>query len=88
MEVIMIHRSFPYEPSPEDRLTRAKWARGIGILYGSALLLLVAFIVAHRFVAEPKGSAGAASASATPTASIPPITDHAPGKAGLKIGRN
>lgn len=57
----MIHRSLPYDPTPEHRLTRAKWARGVAIVYGTILLLLVTFIAAHRSPSEP----GAASAVAS-----------------------
>jgi hypothetical protein len=53
----MIHRSPPYEPTPEDRLIRAKWARGVGIIYGTILLLLLTIAVAHRILTEPKGVA-------------------------------
>lgn len=52
----MIHRSLPYNPTPEDRLTRAKWARGVALFYGFALLLLLTFVAAHRIVSEPKGA--------------------------------
>ena len=29
----------PHDPTPEDRLACARWARGVAIVYGSALLL-------------------------------------------------
>jgi hypothetical protein len=48
----MIRRSLPYHLKPEDRLTRAKWARGVVIVYASALLLL-ALIISQRVVTEP-----------------------------------
>jgi len=57
----MIHRSPPYDLTSEDRLTRAKWARGVAIVYGTILLLLVTFIAAHRYLSEP--GAGTAVAS-------------------------
>jgi hypothetical protein len=53
----MIHRSLPYELTPEDRLTRAKWARGVGIIYGTILLLLLTIAMAYRILTEPKGVA-------------------------------
>jgi hypothetical protein len=65
MEDTMIHRSLPYDPTPEDRLTHAKWARGFAIIYGSALLLLVAFLAAQRMFAEPTPTTGVANVSAT-----------------------
>ena len=49
----MTHRRLPYEPTPEDRLTLAKWKRGTTIVYGCALLLLVAWIATPRILAEP-----------------------------------
>jgi hypothetical protein len=49
----MTHRHFPYEASSEDRLTLAKWKRGTGIVYGCALLLLVAYIAIPRILAGP-----------------------------------
>jgi hypothetical protein len=48
----MMYRSLGYDPTPEDRATRAKWARGVGIVYGTILLLLLAFIAAERILAE------------------------------------
>jgi hypothetical protein len=92
MEGTMIHRSLPYDPTPEDRLTRTKWARRVGIFYSCALLLLLAFATTHRMLIEPKGPAGVAAAQvhahvasdpdgALPTASISPI-----GERGSKTG--
>ena len=52
----MIHRSLPYDPTPEDRLTRAKWARGFGIVYGTILLLLLAIVAAQHIRGEPNGA--------------------------------
>jgi len=48
----MIDRSPLHDPTPEDRLTRAKWARGVGIIYGTILLLLLAIAVAQHFRIE------------------------------------
>jgi hypothetical protein len=46
----MIHRSLPYDPTPEDRLTYAKWARGFGIVYGTILLVLLAVVTAQQHI--------------------------------------
>jgi hypothetical protein len=67
----MSYRSFLYNPTPEDRLTQAKWARGVAIFYGTILLLLLAVIVTSRIVSEPSGSYGFASA---PRANLQPST--------------
>ncbi len=57
----MIHRSLSYDLTSEDRVTRAKWARGVAIVYGTILLLLVTFIAAHRSLNEPSGATAVAS---------------------------
>jgi hypothetical protein len=49
----MIDRPLPYDLTPEDRRVRAKWARGVAIVYGAALLVLVAAIAVQRLVAPP-----------------------------------
>ena len=36
-----------HEPTPEDGLTRDKWARTLALVYGAALLGLVVFAAAH-----------------------------------------
>jgi len=56
----MAHRHFPYEASSEDRLTLAKWKRGTAIVYGCALLLLVAYIAIPRILAGPMTATAAA----------------------------
>jgi flagellin-like protein len=61
MVCTMIHRSLSYDPTPEHRLTRAKWARGVSIIYGTILLLLLTFIAAHRSLNEPGGATAVAS---------------------------
>jgi hypothetical protein len=58
----------PYDPTPEDRLTRAKWARSVSIVYGSVVLLLLGFIAAQRMFAEPHRATGIANAPASPIA--------------------
>ena len=60
----MTHRHFPYEASPEDRLTLSKWKRGTAIVYGCALLLLVAYIAIPRIVAGPMTATAAADGPA------------------------
>jgi hypothetical protein len=60
---MMIHRSLPYQPTPEDRLTRAKWERGFGIVYGTILLLLLAIVAAQHIRGE-NGATGIASGPA------------------------
>src|SRR5689334_3199186 len=59
---IMSYRSFPHDPTPEDRLTQAKWARGFAVVSGTILLLLVAVVVTSRIISEPSESSGVASA--------------------------
>jgi len=56
----MTHRHFPYEASSEDRLTLAKWKRGTAIVYGCAVLLLVAYIAIPRILAGPMTATAAA----------------------------
>ena len=60
----MTHRHFPYEPSPEDRLTLAKWKRGVAIVYGCALLLLVAWIAIPQILVGPVTATAAADGPA------------------------
>jgi hypothetical protein len=60
----MIHRHFPYEASSEDRLTLAKWKRGFAIVYGCALLLLVAWIAIPRILVGPMTATAAADGPA------------------------
>jgi len=60
----MTHRHFPYEPSPEDRLTLAKWKRRFAIIYGCALLLLVAWIAIPRILVGPMTATVAADGPA------------------------
>jgi hypothetical protein len=56
MERTMIHRPLSYEPTIEHRLTRAKWARGFGVVYGTILLLLLAIAAAQHFRGEHNGA--------------------------------
>jgi hypothetical protein len=67
----MMLRHLPYDPTPEDRLTHAKWARTVGIVYGSVVLLLLGFIAAQRIFAEPHRATGVANAPASPVAPQP-----------------
>jgi hypothetical protein len=60
----MTHRHFPYEASSEDRLTFAKWKRGTAIVYGCALLLLVAYIAIPRILIGPTTETAAADGAA------------------------
>jgi len=64
MEGTMGHRHFPYEASFEDRLTLAKWKRGTAIVYGCALLLLVAYVAIPRILAGPTITTAAADGPA------------------------
>jgi hypothetical protein len=70
---MMIHRSLPYHPTPEDRLTRAKWERGFGIVYGTILLLLLAIVAAQHI----RGENGATAIASGPAAQ-PVRTDRRP----------
>jgi hypothetical protein len=70
---IMSYRSFLHNPTPEDRVTQAKWARGFAVVYGTILLLLLAVVVTSRIASEPSRSSGTASARSTnvqPTTAI------------------
>jgi hypothetical protein len=69
----MIDHHLPYELTPEDKRVRAKWARGVAIVYGSLLLLLVTLIAAQQFSAEPDTETAVATA---------------PAKAVSRVGRN
>jgi hypothetical protein len=64
---------FHYNLTPEDRRIRAKWARGIAVVYGTALLLLVVAIATQQMLAEPTTETTVATA---------------PVKAASPIGRN
>jgi hypothetical protein len=48
--------------SKEEAAVQAKWMRRLAVVYGVALLLLVAFVAANRMLAAP--SPGLASAAA------------------------
>jgi hypothetical protein len=67
----MIRRSLPYDPTEEHRLTRAKWARGFAIVYGTILLLLLAIVAAQHIRVEHNGAAALANrAGAAPQSSV------------------
>ena len=57
----MIHRSLPYEPTAEHRLTPARWERGVVIVYGTILLLLLTFVAGLRSLSEHSGAGAIAS---------------------------
>ena len=57
----MTHQSLRYHPTPEHRLTHAKWARGFGIVYGTMLLLLLAIATAQHIRGERNGAAALAN---------------------------
>ena len=59
----MIDRFLDHDITLEDRATRARWARRLGVVYACGLLLLVAFVAAMRLAVEPHGASGVASAS-------------------------
>jgi hypothetical protein len=61
----MVARSFIHDLTPEDRLIHSKWARGVFIVYGSAVLLLIGIIVAECILAEPGRDVDATTASIT-----------------------
>jgi hypothetical protein len=56
--------------TPEDRAVRVKWARGVAIVYGTALLLVVGLISAQRMLAAPTAETAIATA---PAKSAPPV---------------
>jgi hypothetical protein len=72
----MIRKPLPYELTPEDRLTRAKWIRGVGIFYGCAALLLSGFMATQSILAEPNGATGIANAPANPIGARQPAADR------------
>ena len=41
------HGKFLYEPTPEDRITGARWAIGVATFYGGIALILVGFVIAQ-----------------------------------------
>jgi hypothetical protein len=66
----MIDRRLSYNLTPEDRAVRAKWARGVAIVYGAALLLIVGLIATQRMLIAPAFESAVATA---PAKSAPPI---------------
>ena len=67
----MLPRSRPDGLTPEDRLTRATWARGVAIFYGGVfLLMLVGFLVARGVPADSPNIARAPASMDGPTGSI------------------
>jgi len=61
MEDTMTHRHLPYHLTAEDRLTCAKWARGVAIVYGSVLLLIIGAIGAQHMSAASTTEAAVAN---------------------------
>ena len=53
----------------EDLAVQAKWMRRLAVVYGVALLLLVAFVAANRMLAAP--TPGVANAGAPHVARAP-----------------
>ena len=53
----MIDSSLSHDPTSEDRLLRAKWVRGIAIVYGSVLLLLLGIAVGSESLSSHKEQA-------------------------------
>jgi len=51
----------PHDTTREDLLIQTKWARRLAVVYGAALLVLVAFVAASRMLAESKAAPGVAS---------------------------
>jgi hypothetical protein len=66
----MIDRRLLRDLTPEDRAVRAKWARGVAIIYGTALLLTVGLIATQRTLVAPKPEIAAATA---PAKRAPPV---------------
>jgi hypothetical protein len=68
----MIPRSLPDDLTPEDRVTRAQWVRGVAVFYGCFfLLLLVGFLVARGVPAiDSSNIARAPTSTDGPTGSI------------------
>jgi hypothetical protein len=77
MEDIIMTGWFPqHDLGKEELAVQAKWARTLAVVYGAALLLLVAFVAASRMVAEP--APGLASATAPHVAHAPAATTRHP----------
>jgi hypothetical protein len=62
----MVERPFIHDPTPEDRLTHAKWARGVAVIYGSVLLLFIGIIIAQCISVESSRNIDVVAASAKP----------------------
>jgi hypothetical protein len=62
----MIDSRLPCDLTPEDRDVRAKWARGVAIVYGTALLLIVGLIETQRMLVAPTFEPAVAAAPAKP----------------------
>lgn len=71
----MIYRHLPYELTSEDRITLANWKRGTAIVYGCALLLLIAWIVVPRTLVEPSTETVVANGPAKVTSHIAGTTN-------------
>lgn len=53
---------FPqHDLSKEEQAVQARWMRRLAVVYGVALLLLVAFVAASRMLAPTPGLASAAA---------------------------
>ena len=61
----MTDRFTTHDATREDLQIQTKWARRLAVVYGAALLLLVAFVAANRMLAESKAEPGVASAPAS-----------------------
>jgi hypothetical protein len=67
----MLPRSRLDDLTPEDRRTRATWARGVAIFYGGIfLLLLVGFLVARGFPTDSPRIARVPASMDAPTGSL------------------
>jgi hypothetical protein len=60
--------------SKEDLAIQAKWMRRLAVVYGAALLLLVAFLAANHMLADQKSTADFASAPAPNLAHAPAVS--------------
>jgi hypothetical protein len=52
---IMTKSIHSYEPTRDDRITRAKWAIRFGIFYGLIAVILIGFVAVHEMQSQSDG---------------------------------
>jgi len=46
----MTRKALPYVMTPADRVTRARWMRGVGVFYLSVALLVLSFMAVRNIL--------------------------------------